>query len=158
MANYDPKNLEHTFQLQLVMPPIHDFAMHLVQQVIPKNPEGFTVSALTWREPPLGDHIYLSGMLGFERCFTKLPTYRPVLRWLKRIEPYLNDPDKFVGGWYSKERRAYCLDLAVACLHRLGAEQLAVASRQESFYHPATRQVIPVNAAQWYAKLGLRAA
>jgi hypothetical protein len=119
-------------------------AQFLARKVISQNPEGFTFDPINWTLRSFRPHVYTVSLFGYGRAFRDLPNEVDLLEWVYSNLEALSRYGNFVGGYQCRESSKYFMDLSIAVIGLKRATELARKNRQDSIYHSATGDVIPV--------------
>ncbi len=117
-------------------------AEHIVNEVIPANPEGFTFDIISMCEVErLPTGFYLVGLKGYEKFFVNSPSIKEVALWMAETIHLICHYGYYVGGWRGPQNLFY-LDL-INLVHEARRAQLSgVINQQQQIYNLATGECI----------------
>ena len=125
---------------------VNSLSKFVAEQVIPINPEGFSLDVFTFKAPVFDEEllpsIYFVSVYGHEQIYPKIPTYEEIYAWLENNYELLSIYGNFVGFW--KHLGQFYLDITNAILGRQYAFIFAQQNKQIEIYHLASQKSIPV--------------
>jgi hypothetical protein len=119
---------------------------HLIEVMIPANPNGFTFAPMDYGCPVFNDSvypdIYFVSINGAEKVFSSVPSYQEVSTWVQNNYGWLCIVGNYIGYW--RHLKTFYLDITKAIVGQSCALAFGKLNRQHSIYHPYTQTTIPI--------------
>lgn len=123
---------------------VGDVATILAQNVIPRNPDGFTFDIWTLDSPRFHPDVFIVSLEGRAWIGDRAPSEHVISLWLLANFSSFERPTNYVGGWKERGAGRFHLDVSVPVRGQPAALKVAAAQQQSCIYHPASSREIHV--------------